>query len=84
MRLEFDVVDCISRLEEALEINPQKHDAIWCLGNAHTSHAFLTPDLEEAKIYFDRATKCFERAVEVVISPETIFCNPIYFNLILT
>ncbi|KAF6150080.1 hypothetical protein GIB67_002862 [Kingdonia uniflora] len=57
-------VDAILKLEEALLINPERHDTLWCLGNAHTSHAFLTPDHSVAKGYFDRATSYFEEAVE--------------------
>ena len=60
-------LDCISKLEEALQINPAKHDALWCLGNAHTSFAFLTPDLDEARPYLDKATGFFQRAADEVI-----------------
>ncbi|KAG1330924.1 mitochondrial import receptor subunit TOM20 [Cocos nucifera] len=58
------VKDAVSRLEEALEVNPRKHDTLWCLGNAHTSHAFYTPDNEQAKVYFAKATQCFQQAAE--------------------
>ncbi|XP_054785583.1 mitochondrial import receptor subunit TOM20-like isoform X2 [Prosopis cineraria] len=56
--------DAISNLEEALLICPTKHDTLWYLGNAHKSYAFLTPDLHEANNYFDKAYKCFKKAVE--------------------
>ena len=59
-------VDAIDKLEKALVIDPSKHDALWCLGNAYTSSAFLIPELEEAKVYFDKATQYFEQAFELV------------------
>ncbi|XP_073000368.1 mitochondrial import receptor subunit TOM20-like [Typha latifolia] len=58
------VQDAVAKLEEALEANPGKHDTLWCLGNAHTSHAFYTPDHETAKGYFAKATQCFKQALE--------------------
>ncbi|KAF7801703.1 mitochondrial import receptor subunit TOM20-like [Senna tora] len=58
------IQDATSKLEEALTVNPKKHDTLWCLGNAHTSNAFLTPDQEEAKIYFEKASEYFQQAVE--------------------
>lgn len=64
--LPISQADAVSKLEEALEVNPSKHDTLWCLGNAHTSHAFYTPDHEAAKVEFDKAAQCFRQAVELV------------------
>lgn len=47
-------------------VNPKKHDTLWCLANAHTSHAFLTPEQDEAKGYFDKAAFYFQQAVDEV------------------
>lgn len=49
-----------------MAVNPKKHDTLWCLGNAHTSHAFLTPDHDEAKDYFEKATEYFQQAIDEV------------------
>lgn len=56
--------DGISKLEEALEVDPKKHQALWSLGNAYSSIAFMTPDQVEAKVYFDKASQYFQRAVD--------------------
>ncbi|KAI4387913.1 hypothetical protein MLD38_000299 [Melastoma candidum] len=55
--------EAIMKLEEALAVNPEKHDTLWCIGNAHTSYGFLTPDQDEAKDYFKKASGYFEQAV---------------------
>ncbi|PON50655.1 Mitochondrial import receptor subunit [Parasponia andersonii] len=61
---ETMINDGISKLEEALLINPLKHDALWSLANANTSIAFMTPNLDEAKPYFDKASECFQKALD--------------------
>ncbi|XP_028797003.1 mitochondrial import receptor subunit TOM20 [Neltuma alba] len=58
------VEDSITKLEEALMINPKKPDAVWCLGNAYTSRALLTPDQEMARVDFDRASEHFQQAAD--------------------
>lgn len=56
-------------------LNPNKHDTLWCLGNAHTSHAFLTPDQDEARDYFDKASQYFQQAVDEVTSLPKPHCS---------
>ncbi|KAL9423681.1 hypothetical protein AB3S75_035712 [Citrus x aurantiifolia] len=58
------IINAISKFEEALVIDPAKHYTLWSLGNAHTSCGFLTADLSEAKGDFDKASECFQRAVD--------------------
>ncbi|KAK9864386.1 hypothetical protein WJX84_002098 [Apatococcus fuscideae] len=55
--------EAVEKFEKALSLEPKKHDALWCLGNAYTSQGFLTSDTGEAKAYFNRATDCFKKAL---------------------
>ncbi|CAH8299481.1 unnamed protein product [Eruca vesicaria subsp. sativa] len=54
--------DALSKFEEALKIDPGKHQALWCLGNAYSSQAFLNPDSDVAQGLFDKAADYFQRA----------------------
>ncbi|KAL5846803.1 hypothetical protein ACOSQ3_010327 [Xanthoceras sorbifolium] len=56
-------MNAIAKLEEALMLCPSKLDTIWCLGNAST-YAFIMPELEEAKEYFNKAALYFQQAVD--------------------
>ncbi|TYI60276.1 hypothetical protein E1A91_D10G093300v1 [Gossypium mustelinum] len=58
------IQDAIVKLEQALSINPRKHETLWCLGNAQTSLAFLTKTEDEARPYFKQAAKYFLQAVD--------------------
>ncbi|KAE8021327.1 hypothetical protein FH972_007228 [Carpinus fangiana] len=87
------ILDAVSKLEEALLVNPKKHDTLWCLGNAYTSHAFLNPDEDEAKEHFDKAALYFQQALDedpgndlyrksLEVAAKVIFCFSILGNVL--
>jgi tetratricopeptide (TPR) repeat protein len=51
-----DMVDAaVSKFQQALTMDPKKHDALWCLGNAYTSQGFLSAQKEAAEDLFRKA-----------------------------
>ncbi|KAI3891011.1 hypothetical protein MKW98_007316 [Papaver atlanticum] len=64
------ILAAMSKLEQALLIDPRKHEALWCLGNAHMAHGLLTPDYNEARNYFVRAADFYQQAVDEVPTNE--------------
>lgn len=61
----------VDKFESALKIEPRKHEANWCLGNALTSQGFLFAEDAVAKSYFTRARACFEKALREEPDNET-------------
>ncbi|KAI3428347.1 hypothetical protein D9Q98_006727 [Chlorella vulgaris] len=59
------IEQAIVKFEEALGIDPKRHDALWCLGNAYTSQGFLSATAPTADRYFQRAGECFRKSVDL-------------------
>lgn len=59
------IEDAVSKLEEAVAISPKKHDALWWLGNAHTTKGFQTPEAALANASFEKAAVVFRQALEI-------------------
>ncbi|CAI0381160.1 unnamed protein product [Linum tenue] len=58
--------EAVSKFEEALDINPSKHEALWGMGNAETNLAFLIPDPDQAEEHFLAAAQLYQRALDEV------------------
>ncbi|XP_060214183.1 mitochondrial import receptor subunit TOM20-like isoform X1 [Lycium barbarum] len=58
------VKEAISKLEEAVKIDSQKHEALWHLGKAHSAEAFLASDPIEAQSNFEKADLYFQKALD--------------------
>ena len=59
-------VEAVSKLEEALAINPVNHEALWRLGKAHICCGLITSDNGEAELLFHEAFQCLQKAVNEV------------------
>ena len=57
------IEDAIAKFKQAIELDPEnRHDALWCLGNAYTSQGFLSANAEVSAGFFTNAGECFEKA----------------------
>eukprot|EP00879_Flechtneria_rotunda_P004554 GHRR01004809.1.p1 GENE.GHRR01004809.1~~GHRR01004809.1.p1 ORF type:complete len:160 (+),score=50.75 GHRR01004809.1:161-640(+) len=62
------IQDAITRLQQALSIDPERTDAEWCLGNAYTSMGFLAADRKTALQHFNKAEEYFKHCKEKVVA----------------
>lgn len=77
----------ITKLQKAIELDPERTDAEWCLGNAYTSMGFLCETKSKAVEQFGKASECFKRCERKDPSNETYkkaieMCNkaPEYYD----
>eukprot|EP00850_Spirogloea_muscicola_P020086 SM000207S06161 [mRNA] locus=s207:62488:63811:+ [translate_table: standard] len=56
--------EAVSKLEQALKVDPRKADALWCLGQTHTAQGFLLQDAARANALFQKAAACFQGALD--------------------
>eukprot|EP00884_Botryococcus_braunii_P006224 jgi/Botrbrau1/15602/Bobra.0264s0003.1 len=61
----------VEKFNMALELVPNRHDVLWCLGNAYTSQGFLTVETDAAHELFSKATECFTKALKEEPHSET-------------
>jgi tetratricopeptide (TPR) repeat protein len=57
------IEDAIDKFQQAIALDPEnRHDALWCLGNAYTSQGFLSANAEVSADFFTKSAECFEKA----------------------
>ena len=54
--------ESIEAFEKVLKLDPNRHEAMWCLGNALTSEGFLGVNRDEAIAKFEKASVFFDQA----------------------
>lgn len=76
------VNEAVKKFHMALEIDENKDDTLWCLGNAYTSQGFLCPSKAEALAIFDKAkvslscspaTCCMHKCMHSLANSITLF-----------
>lgn len=65
------IEQAISKLQKAIELDPDRTESEWILGNAYTSLGFLCPDKRSAQEKFTKAADCFKRCNQKDPSNET-------------
>ena len=70
------ILQAVSKFQQALKIDGQAHETLWCLGNAYTSQGFLTADTDQALSFFKQARGAFEKALKEVskMAPWQLCC----------
>ncbi|KDD75694.1 plant specific mitochondrial import receptor subunit TOM20, partial [Helicosporidium sp. ATCC 50920] len=56
------IEEAVDKFEQALRLE-ERHDTLWCLGNAFTSQGFLSAQAPTAVEHFDKAAECFRKAL---------------------
>jgi tetratricopeptide (TPR) repeat protein len=60
----YDMIElAVEKFTDALDVDPNKHETLWCLGNAYTSQGFLTTDTAQSNDFFEKAGDVFARAL---------------------
>ena len=54
-------MQAVEKFEKALKLEPKKHDALWCLGNAYTSQVRLDPSMAWLS-FVKRLMQCIAKA----------------------
>ena len=64
MSLGAPGADALEKLQEAVTLDANCHEALWWIGNAHTTQGFQVPDPQQAAVCFTKAAKVFKQAIE--------------------